>query len=231
MRISILIASILSLCLLVSNSVTAEPGPEAVKRVEEAAQVLDEIMSAPDKGIPVDLLSHAHCVAIIPSLVKGGFIVGAQYGKGVVSCREKGGVGWTGPSTIRIEGGSFGFQIGGSATDLVLLVMDERGAQKLMESEFTLGGEATVAAGPVGRTAKAETDAYMHAKILAYSRSRGVFAGIALEGGTLRPDDDDNAKIYGKPVKHEGILTGQVAPPQTADRLIQTLTRFSFREN
>lgn len=201
---------------------------KVVERVHEAGRVLDEIMAAPDKGIPKNLLSGAHCIAIVPSMKKGGFILGAQYGKGVVVCRSSGGSGWTGPSTVRVEGGSVGLQAGGAATDLVLLVMNERGSEKLMESEFTLGGDATVAAGPVGRSAEAQTDAYMHAKILAYSRSRGVFAGVALEGATLRSDDRDNEALYGKAVTHKQILKGEVPPPRAATHLISRLNRYSI---
>jgi len=207
-----------------------EPTATAVARVVESARVLNEIMGAPDKGIPRDLLSEAHCVAIIPALKKGGFIFGGQYGKGVVSCRGDGGTGWTGPSTVRIEGGSFGLQIGGAETDLVLLVMDDRGAERLMRSKFTFGGDATVAAGPVGRSAKAQTDATMNAKILAYSRSRGVFAGIALEGATLRPDNADNRRLYSRDVEHKEILLGKVASPPAGAVLVKTLNRYSAQE-
>lgn len=203
---------------------------EAIQRIHEADQVFNEIMSAPDKGIPQDLLSKAHCVGIVPSMKKGGFLVGARYGKGVMLCREQGGAGWTGPSTVRVEGGSFGLQAGGSAVDVVLLVMNEHGAQKLMRSEFTLGGDATVAAGPVGRSVQAETDALMHAEILSYSRARGVFAGVALRGATLRADDDDNSKIYSRPVDHKQILNGKVNAPPAAVKLIHDLNKYSSRE-
>jgi lipid-binding SYLF domain-containing protein len=196
-----------------------------------ANEVLHEIMSAPDKGIPQDLLRDARCVAIVPGLKRGAFIFGAKYGKGVMLCRAADGPGWTGPSTVRIEGGSFGFQVGGSETDIVMLVMNRRGAEKLEKSEFTLGGDASVAAGPVGRTANAHTDAWMRAKILAYSRSRGVFAGVALEGATLRSDDDDNKQLYGRPVSHEAILSGQVRAPAVADGLRKTLAKYSPRES
>jgi len=225
-----LIMTVMIASLNVWRADAVEPTSAAAERVAEAARVLNEVMAAPDKGIPRELLSEAHCVAIIPSLKKGGFIFGAEYGKGVVSCRRAGGTGWTGPSTVRIEGGSFGFQIGGAATDLVLLVIDDRGAEKLMHSKFMLGGDATVAAGPVGRSAKAQTDATMNAKILAYSRSRGVFAGIALEGATLRPDNSDNRKLYSHDVKHKEILLGQVATPAACTILIQTLNRYSSYE-
>ncbi len=204
---------------------------ESSERVEEANRVMKEIMATPDKGIPRDLLSKAHCVAIVPGLKKGGFVVGAEYGKGVITCRAKNEAGWSGPSTIRIEGGSVGLQIGGSETDVVLLVMNERGAEKLMKSKFTLGADATVAAGPVGRSAQAETDAMMNAEILSYSRSRGVFAGVALQGATLRPDNSDNQKIYGQEVRHDQILMGKVQVPASAQGLIATLKEYSAKES
>ena len=207
-----------------------EPTNKAAQRVAEAARVVDEIMAAPDKGIPEELLSNAHCVAVIPSMKQGGFIFGARYGKGVMTCRNPQGSGWTGPSTVRLEGGSFGLQIGGSATDVVLLVMNERGSEKLMQSKFTLGADASVAAGPVGRMAQAETDALMHAKILAYSRSRGVFAGLTLNGATLRPDNDDNRDLYGRRVEHAAILQGSVATPASGEVLGATLNKYSTRE-
>src|SRR6266446_1730154 len=173
---------------------------EPVKRLEESATVFSEIMATPDKGIPQDLLAKAHCIVIVPGLKKGAFIVGGKYGKGYLSCRKKSGVGWSAPGTVRIEGGSVGFQIGGSETDVILLVMNERGADRLLSSKFTLGGEGEVAAGPVGRSATAQTDAYMRAEILSWSRSRGVFAGISLQGATLRQDLDDNATLYGRKI-------------------------------
>jgi len=224
------LAAVLALFVSLSYANAMEAGSEAAQRVAESARVLNEIMDAPDQGIPKELLADAHCIAIIPSLKRAGFILGGQYGKGVVSCRSENGVGWTGPSTVRIEGGSFGLQIGGAETDLVLLVMDDHGAQKLMKSKFTLGGDATVAAGPVGRTAKAQTDATMNAKILAYARSRGVFAGIALEGATLRPDVSDNRRLYSRDVEHKEILLGQVAAPASCAVLVQTLNRYSIHE-
>jgi lipid-binding SYLF domain-containing protein len=216
--------------LMAGTMIFAET-PEAVERIDEARQVFQEIMTSADKGIPQDLLEKAHCVGIIPGLKKGAFMIGVEYGKGVMLCRSNAGSGWTGPSTVRIEGGSFGLQIGGNETDVVLLVMNQRGAEKLMTSEFTLGGDATVAAGPVGRSVEAETDAYMHAEILAYSRSRGVFAGISLEGATLRAAEQDNDKIYGRHVRHKEILTGQVQPPEVASALRATLSEYSSTES
>jgi lipid-binding SYLF domain-containing protein len=207
------------------------PKNKAEQRVDEAARVIDEIMTAPDQGIPRELLSEAHCVAVIPSMKQAGFVVGGQYGKGVMTCRHPQGSGWTGPSTVRMEGGSFGLQIGASETDVVLLVMNERGAEKLMESKFTLGADASVAAGPVGRTAEAGTDALMHAKILAYSRSRGLFAGIKLDGATLRPDEDENRELYGRSVDHKAILNGQAAAPPSGNALAATLNKYSTQES
>jgi lipid-binding SYLF domain-containing protein len=165
---------------------------EPARRLDEAAAVFSEIMGSPDKGIPQDLLQNAHCIVIVPDLKTAALGVGGKYGKGYLSCRNKSGAGWSAPATVRIEGGSVGFQIRASSTDLVMLVMSERGAEKLMASKFTLGSEGSVAAGPVGRTATAQTDVQMHADILSWSRSQGLFAGVALEGATLREDLDDN---------------------------------------
>jgi lipid-binding SYLF domain-containing protein len=203
---------------------------EPAKRLDEAAAVFSEIMAAPDKGIPQEMLEHAHCIVIVPDLKTGAFIVGGKYGKGYLSCRNKVGPGWSAPGTVRIEGGSVGFQIGASSTDLVMLVMNERGADKLLSSKFTLGAEASVAAGPVGRTATAQTDAQMHADILSWSRSQGLFAGIALEGATLRQDMDDNANIYGKRLANRNIVTRGRSVPPAAAKLINLLNKYSARE-
>lgn len=204
---------------------------EVIARLNAAETVFQEIMDAPDKAIPSDLLEKAHCVAIVPGLKKGAFLVGAQYGKGFLFCRASKERGWSDPANIRIEGGSFGLQIGGGEVDVVLLVMNESGARRLMKSEFKIGGEASVMAGPVGRAAQAETDAYMRAEMLGYSRSRGVFAGVALQGSTIREDRDDNAAIYGKPYTTEEIvLQGRGATPAAARPLLAALNRYSFRE-
>jgi lipid-binding SYLF domain-containing protein len=203
---------------------------EPAKRLDEAAAVFSEIMATPDKGIPQDLLEKAHCIVIVPDLKTGAFIVGGKYGKGYVSCRNKSGADWSAPGTVRIEGGSVGFQIGGSSTDLIMLVMSERGSDKLLSSKFTLGAEGSVAAGPVGRTATAQTDAQLHADILSWSRSQGLFAGLALEGATLRQDLDDNATLYGKKLENRNIVTGGVRAPKAAAKLIALLNRYSSRE-
>ncbi len=213
--------------LLISGLGTAADEKKAMERVNTAATVMNEIMAAPDKAIPGDLLKKAECVAVIPSMKKGGFIVGAKYGKGVIACRTNNRMSWSAPSTIRIEGGSLGLQIGGAETDVVLLVMNSRGGEKLMSSKFTLGGDASVAGGPVGREAMAQTDAQMHAEILSYSRSRGVFAGISLDGSTLRPDNDDNKEIFGKDVEYKDILTGKVPAPAGTRGFLTTLAKYA----
>jgi lipid-binding SYLF domain-containing protein len=203
---------------------------EPANRLGEAAAVFSEVMGAPDKGIPQELLENAHCIVIVPDLKTAAFVVGGKYGKGYLSCRNKRAPGWSAPGTVRIEGGSVGFQIGGSSTDLIMLVMNARGADKLLESKFTLGAEGSVAAGPVGRTATAQTDAQMHADILSWSRSQGLFAGIALEGATLRQDLDDNASLYGKKLENRYIVTKGIHPPQAAAKLMSLLNRYSARE-
>ena len=204
---------------------------ESAKRLNDAAQVFSEVMSAPDKGIPQEMLEHAHCIVIVPDLKTAAFVFGGKYGKGYLSCRNKSGAGWSAPGTVRIEGGSVGFQIGGSSTDLIMLVMTERGSQKLLESKFTLGAEGSVAAGPVGRTATAQTDAQLHADILSWSRSQGLFAGLALQGATLRQDLDDNATLYGKRLENRDIVTKGVGAPKAADTLLSLLNRYSSRES
>lgn len=203
---------------------------DSVKRLAESAAVFSEIMATPDNGIPQQILENAHCIVIVPGLKTAAFVFGGKYGKGYVSCRNKNGIAWSAPGSVRIEGGSVGFQIGGSATDLIMLVMNERGADKLLSSKFTLGAEASVAAGPVGRTATAQTDAQMHAEILSWSRSQGLFVGLALEGATLRQDLDDNASLYGKRLENRRIVTTPVKTPRAAEKLIALLKKYSARE-
>ena len=204
---------------------------DSAKRLNEAAAVFTEVMDTPDKGIPQELLENAHCIVIVPGLKTAAFVFGGKYGKGYLSCRNKNGAGWSAPGTVRIEGGSVGFQIGGSETDLIMLVMNDRGEDKLLASKFTLGAEGSVAAGPVGRTATAQTDAQMHAEILSWSRTQGLFAGLALEGATLRQDLDDNASLYGKKLNTRTIVTNGVAVPEPAKKLIALLNQYSSREH
>ena len=189
--------------------------------------MFSEIMATPDKGIPKDLMAKAHCIVIVPGLKKGAFIVGAEYGQGFVSCRKQDDSGWSAPAAIRVEGGSLGFQIGGSETDVVMLVMNDRGAEKLLSDKFTVGVDGAVAAGPVGRSATAQTDARMTAEILSWSRSRGVFAGIALQGATLRPSQDDNEVLYGSRLDSRAVVTGHHRAPQPAQLLLSLLNKYS----
>jgi lipid-binding SYLF domain-containing protein len=203
---------------------------EPAKRLNDAAIVFAEVMDTPDKGIPQELLDKAHCIVIVPDLKTAAFVVGGKYGKGYLVCRSTARPGWSAPGTVRIEGGSVGFQIGASSTDLIMLVMSERGAEKLLASKFTVGAEGSVAAGPVGRTATAQTDAQMHADILSWSRSQGLFAGVALEGATLREDLDDNATLYGKKLENSEIVTKGMRPPKAAAKLLELLNRYSARE-
>lgn len=215
------------LLMAASMTLMAETSAE---RLTESANVLKEIMDTPDKGIPQDLLDKASCVVVVPGVKKAGFIVGAKYGRGFVVCRKANRVGWGPPAAMRMEGGSFGFQIGVSETDVILLVMNQRGMDGILSSKFTLGGGAEVAAGPVGRSSTAQTDATMKAKILSYSRSRGAFAGVALTGATLRQDKDENKEMYGKPLSNKQIVNGQLPPPPAAAGLISLLNKYSGRE-
>jgi lipid-binding SYLF domain-containing protein len=201
------------------------------ERLKDATDVFHDIMATPDKSIPQDLLEKAQCVVIVPSLKKGAFIVGAEFGKGFVTCRRASGSGWGTPAAIKVEGGSFGFQIGGQGTDVVMLIMNQRGMNQLMKSKFTLGADASVAAGPVGRESSAQTDAYMSAEILSWSRSKGLFAGIALKGATLRSNEDGNRELYGqKMTTHEVITNAGLQAPAAASGLLSALDRYSMRK-
>jgi lipid-binding SYLF domain-containing protein len=195
------------------------------ERLRNSGTVLKEILDVPD-SIPQELLDKADCVVVFPSVLKAAFIVGGSYGRGAMSCRkgENFRGSWGAPTMMALEGGSFGFQIGGQATDFVLLVMNERGASGILASKVKLGGDASVAAGPVGRDASADTDATLRAEILSYSRARGLFAGVSLEGSTIRPDQGDNRRVYGKNIPAKDIvLAGTVTPPPAAEELISTL--------
>jgi lipid-binding SYLF domain-containing protein len=203
---------------------------DAASRLQAANQSFIEVMGTPDKTIPQDLLGKAQCIVIVPGLKKGAFIVGAKYGKGFVACRHNDGLGWTAPAAIRVEGGSFGFQIGGAETDVFMLVMNKSGMNRLLSTKFTLGGDASVAAGPVGRDTQAQTDAAMTAEILTWSRQRGLFAGISLSGATLRPDPDWNTEMYGRSITNREILTTNVPPPAMAGDLLASLNKYSSRK-
>ena len=219
------------LFVLFLSAAAAQAGePAAVtQRLGNSADVMHEIMAIPEKGVPHDLLDNAHCIVIVPGLKKGAFVIGAKYGKGFLSCRRED-KGWSAPAAVRIEGGSFGFQIGGSETDVVLLVMNKKGADRLLSTRFTLGGEGEVAAGPVGRNSTAQTDLGMRAGILSYSRSRGVFLGIALTGATLRQDLDDNRAMYGRSLTNREIVNMRLRAPTGAVKLMAELNQYSPRE-
>src|SRR5712691_7957909 len=225
------LALVATSALLVSRSVARTADNDTAKRLNAAADVLNETMSAPDKGIPQDLLDKATCAVIVPNVKKGAFIVGAKYGRGFIVCRKENGSDWSAPAGVKVEGGSVGFQIGGSETDVVMLVMNRGSIDKLLSSKFTIGADASAAAGPVGRTSSAETDAQLHAEILTYSRARGLFAGVSLEGATLRPDDDANADMYGKAMSNKDIVLGSVQPPASAANLLAALNKHSSRSS
>ena len=194
-------------------------------RLHNSEVALREIMGSPDRGIPRDLIDKAQCVVIVPDLLKGAFLFGGKYGRGYALCRH--GNGWSAPAAMRIEGGSFGFQLGGSSTDLIMLIMNRRGMERLLGDKFTIGGEAAAAAGPVGRMTTAQTDVAMHAQILSWSRSRGLFAGISLDGATLRPDGHENRRLYGRDIGNREILEAGVPAPRGAWPLVAELDRIS----
>lgn len=195
------------------------------KRLRHSADVLQEIMSAPDKGIPHGLFERARCVIVVPGMKKGAFVFGADYGRGFAVCRN--GDSWGGPAAVRIGGGSFGAQLGLESTDAVILVMNQKGMDRLAGDKFTIGADASAAIGPVGRTAAADTDARLTAEMLTYSRTRGVFAGIALDGTTVTPDRGEDRKVYGHEVRNQEIVRGQVAAPEAAGALISVLKQYS----
>jgi lipid-binding SYLF domain-containing protein len=207
----------------------ADDKAKNVERLEDATALLTEVMGTPDKSIPQDLLDKAHCAVIVPGLKKGALVFGGKYGRGFALCRAQGGTGWGPPAAIRIEGGSFGLQVGFSSSDVILLVMNERGMQRLTTSKFTIGAEATAAAGPVGRDATAQTDAMMTAEILSWSRSKGLFGGVSLDGATLRNDLDENKIMYGQKWDSKQILGSGAKPPEAASKLIAVLNKYSMR--
>jgi SH3 domain-containing YSC84-like protein 1 len=225
-RLVQVVSTVCALALLASTAtvvVSAEINDKLKSRIDESATVLTEIHAAPDKDVPKELWDRATCVIVIPSLKKAAFVFGGEYGKGLMSCRKGGG--WSAPLFMRLEKGSWGLQIGAQSIDLVLLVNNERGMKKLLGNKVTLGAEASVAAGPVGRDARAATDAQMNAEILSYSRAQGLFAGINLSGGVLRPDSDDNEDVYGKKVTPEVILMGNTAAPGATQPFMKALNR------
>jgi lipid-binding SYLF domain-containing protein len=217
--------------LLVPPLFAADREIKVDDRLDASADTLTDMMRASDQGIPQDLLDKARCVVVVPGMKKAGFIFGAKYGRGFAVCRRRGGSGWSAPAAMRVEGGSVGFQIGASETDIVLLVMNDGGMKHLLSDKFTIGGEATAAAGPVGRDASAQTDAMMNAEMLSYSRSRGLFAGISLEGATLRQDEEANSGLYGRAATNREILAGDFKAPAVAGKFEHALNRESPHAN
>jgi lipid-binding SYLF domain-containing protein len=210
-----------------ATALAAERQIKVDDRLNASAEALTDMMRASDQGIPQDLIDKSRCVVVFPGMKKAGFIFGAEYGRGFAVCRRHDGVGWSAPAAVRSEGGSFGFQIGASDTDIVLLVMNDGGMKHLLSDEFKLGGDASVAAGPIGRDLSAQTDVELQAEMLSYSRSHGLFAGIALTGATLRPDGDTNRELYGHTTTNREILTGHFKTPVAAGRFEGALNRDS----
>src|SRR5271166_3235260 len=202
-----------------------EPNTKASGRVEAAGTVLDEIQAAPDQRIPEEVLGSAECVAVVPSMLNGGFVFGGRYGKGVASCRTE--KGWSAPAFFTIGGGSFGLQIGGQAVDLVMLIMNQNGMQHLLSSQVALGADASVAAGPVGRHAEGNTDWKMRAEVLTYSRARGLFAGISLNGAVIKQDKDSTREFYGRMVPFRTALVGEIDPPAGANAFLSSLAQWA----
>lgn len=212
------------LILLLSVAAWASDRSNEVDRVESSATVLDEIMAAPDNAIPNSIIDRAKCIAVVPSMLKGGFVFGAAYGRGIASCRtEKGS--WTPPAFFVVEGGSFGLQIGGQAVDVVMLIMNDAGMKNLLTSKFKIGADASAAAGPVGREAAGSTDLYMRAEILTYSRARGIFAGLTLNGASVRQDRDATREFYGRLINYRTLLKGGADTPEDAQTWITALNR------
>ena len=209
-----LFAVLLSFIILLGTMAWATAEDDSVERLQKSADVLKEIMAAPDKGIPEEVLDNAKCIMVVPNLIKAGFIVGGKHGRGVASCRTA--TGWSAPAFVSVGGGSWGLQIGAEGIDLVMLVMNDKGLQDLLSSKFQISGEGSAAAGPVGRHASAGTDWKMNAELLTYSRSKGIFAGLTLEGAVIEQDVDSTTAIYGKDVPFKRILSGSVTPPASA---------------
>jgi len=225
MKKLILLTLCVSLCGVAFAADNQAKESKATDRVQAAADVLNQIQSAPDSGIPAEILGKAECVAVVPSLLKGGFIVGAKYGRGLATCRTS--KGWSAPAFFMTTGGSFGFQIGGQAVDLVMLIMNDDGMQHLLSSQFELGADASVAAGPVGRHAEGNTDWKMRAQVLTYSRARGVFAGVSLNGAVVKQDKDATREFYGHMVTFKAALTGEVDPPPAANLFLSSLAKWA----
>src|SRR5882757_1722578 len=220
-----LVLALVVLGLAATSFAADDADNKAADRVKTAATVLEEIQAAPDTGIPDEVMGSAECVAVVPSMLKAGFVFGGQYGRGVASCRTV--KGWSDPAFFTVQGGSFGLQIGGQAVDLIMLVMNQRGMETLLNSKFKLGADASVAAGPVGRHAAADTDWKMRAQVLSYSRARGIFAGLELNGAVVGQDKDATREFYGRMVPFKTSLTGTVPAPPNAFPFLNTLAKWA----
>ena len=225
MKKFLLLTLIASLCSFAFGADDQPKETKAADRVQAAADVLNEIQAAPDAGIPQEVLGSAECVAVLPSMLKGGFIVAANYGRGLASCRTP--KGWSAPAFFVVTGGSLGFQIGGQAVDLVMLIMNRDGMKHLLSSQFELGADASVAAGPVGRHAQGNTDWKMRAEVLTYSRARGLFAGVSLNGAVIKQDKDSTREFYGRMVPFRTSLVGEIEPPPGANGFLTTLAKWA----
>jgi len=230
MRFKTGMLAVLTAAVLASTmAVAAEEPSEQVKRMDAAATVLDEIMGTPDKGIPEELLDSAKCVAVIPSMVKIGFVFGGRHGRGIATCRT--GSGWSAPAPFSVTGGSWGLQIGGEAVDVVMLVMNDQGMEKMLSSKFKIGADASAAAGPVGRHVEGETDWKMRAQVLTYSRARGAFAGVTVNGASITQDKDGTRILYGRMVPSAQILKGQVKAPEGSHQFLATVRKYATEAN
>jgi len=225
MKKLLLLILLVSLCAFSFATDDQPKETKASDRVQAAADVLDDIQGAPDKGIPQEVLGSAECVAVVPSMLKGGFIIGGKYGRGLASCRTP--KGWSAPAFFVVSGGSVGFQIGGQAVDLVMLIMNKDGMKHLLSSEFALGADASVAAGPVGRHAEGNTDWKMRAEVLTYSRARGLFAGVSLNGAVVKQDKDSTREFYGRMVPFRTSLIGEIDPPAGANAFLTSLAKWA----
>lgn len=220
-----IVLPLFTLLFLISSTFADEDRSKIVGRIQGSADVLDEIMAAPDKGIPEEIMGAAECVAVVPSMLKGGFVIGGEYGRGVATCRTTNG--WSAPAFFRLGGGSFGLQIGGQAVDLVMLIMNQHGMQSLLTSHFKLGADASASAGPVGRHAEGMTDWKMRAEVLTYSRARGLFAGISLNGAVIMQDDGDTREFYGRMIPLRRILTGEIEAPKDSQPFLAAVAKYN----
>ena len=224
-----ILAVLMAATLVSTMAVAAEEPSEQVKRMDAAASVLDEIMGTPDRGIPEELLDSAKCLAVVPSMVKIGFVFGGRHGRGIATCRTNSG--WSAPAPFTVTGGSWGLQIGGEAVDVVMLVMNDRGMQKMLSSKFKIGADASAAAGPVGRHVEGETDWKMRAEVLTYSRARGAFAGVTINGASITQDKDGTRILYGRMIPSAQILKGQVKAPEGSHQFLATVRKYATEAN